>query len=64
MTKCPKPTSRWTPRDYDNIELRLDLKNVTDETYSGRGNDGIGFSRVEPLTEPGRSVALTANMRF
>ena len=54
----------WTPRDYDNIELRLDLKNVTDETYSGRGNDGVGFSRVEPLTEPGRSVALTANMRF
>ena len=54
----------WTPRDYDNLTMRLDVKNVFDKTYSGRGNDGVGFSAVEPLTEPGRTIFLSANMTF
>ncbi|MGR3322640.1 MAG: TonB-dependent receptor domain-containing protein [Pseudooceanicola sp.] len=54
----------YTPRNHDNLQIRLDVKNVFDETYSGRGNDGVGFAPVIPITEPGRSFALTASMRF
>lgn len=54
----------WTPPTYENLTIRLDVKNVFDTTYSGRGNDGVGFSAVVPVTEPGRSVLLSANMKF
>ncbi|MCO6384673.1 TonB-dependent receptor domain-containing protein [Oceanicola sp. 502str15] len=54
----------WTPRAYENLTVRLDVKNVFDTTYTGRGNDGDGFSRVVPLTEPGRTILLSANMKF
>ncbi|SIN80508.1 TonB-dependent receptor domain-containing protein [Vannielia litorea] len=54
----------WTPPAYDALTLRLDVKNVFDTTYSGRGNDGVGFSAVEPITEPGRTFLISANMKF
>jgi hemoglobin/transferrin/lactoferrin receptor protein len=54
----------YKPSAVKNLEVRFDVKNVFDETYSGRGNDGVGFSRVTPLTDPGRSFGITATMRF
>lgn len=54
----------YTPASFDALELRLDVKNLFDETYASRSSDGINFDSVVPLTEPGRTVQLTARMRF
>ncbi|MCR8550975.1 TonB-dependent receptor [Salipiger sp. P9] len=55
----------YTPRGFDNLELRLDVRNVFDQTYSSRSSDGLDFTgSVVPLTEPGRTFLVTATMRF
>lgn len=54
----------FVPRNFDNLEVRLDLRNLFDETYSSRASDGLDNGRVIPLTEPGRTVTLTAALWF
>ncbi|WP_163847404.1 TonB-dependent receptor domain-containing protein [Pseudooceanicola aestuarii] len=54
----------YTPRAYDALELRLDVRNVFDETYASRAADGLGLANVVQLNEPGRTIALTVNTRF
>ena len=54
----------YVPRRFDNLELRLDLRNLFNETYSSRSSDGLDSSRVIALTEPGRTVTLTAALWF
>ncbi|MBB94138.1 MAG: TonB-dependent receptor [Rhodobacteraceae bacterium] len=54
----------YVPRRFDNLELRLDVRNLFDETYSSRASDGLDSSRVIPLTEPGRTITLTAALWF
>lgn len=55
----------FTPSQFDNFEIRLDVRNLFDETYAARGSDGIDFSsRVIALNEPGRTIMLTASLNF
>ena len=54
----------YTPRQYDNIEVRLDVKNVFDETYTSRSASGYSNGAVSVLTEPGRTIGLTVTTRF
>lgn len=54
----------YTPRQMDNLELRLDVYNLFDETYASRSSDGVGLATVVPIYEPGRTFALTAKVRF
>lgn len=54
----------YTPRGVEGLEIRLDVDNLFDETYSSRSSDGIDFANVVPLTEPGRTFSLTARYRF
>lgn len=54
----------YTPRSVDNLELRLDVRNLFDETYASRSSDGIDSSRVIALNEPGRTIGLTARLKF
>lgn len=54
----------YTPRQYDNLEIRLDVKNVFDETYSRRSASGYGNSALTVLNEPGRTIGLTITTRF
>ncbi len=54
----------WTPESHDQLQVRLDVRNLFDETYASRSSDGIDFAGVVPLTEPGRTLSLTATMRF
>lgn len=54
----------YTPQQYQNLEVRLDLRNLFNETYSKRSSDGIDFGAVTPLTEPGRTIALTVSAKF
>lgn len=50
----------WMP----GLELRLDARNLFDETYAGRSSDGLDSTRVVPLNEPGRTIGLTAKFMF
>ena len=54
----------YTPRATDNLEIRLGVNNLFDKAYASRSSDGIDSSRVIPLNEPGRTVSLTASLRF
>lgn len=55
----------YTPPGYENVELRLDARNIFDETYSARSSDGIDLpSRIVALNEPGRTITLTASLKF
>ena len=55
----------YTPRKMSGLEVRLDVRNLFDEHYASRTSDGIGMSsRIVPVSEPGRTIALTTNLRF
>lgn len=54
----------YKPRRMENLEVRFDVRNLFDETYSARSNDGIDRASVIPLTDPGRSIGITARIRF
>lgn len=54
----------YTPRQMDNLELRLDVYNLFDKTYASRSSDGVGLANVVPINEPGRTLALTAKIKF
>jgi hemoglobin/transferrin/lactoferrin receptor protein len=54
----------YTPPSYQNVEFRLDIRNLFDETYVARSSDGNGLSNVLALEEPGRSIFLTASLKF
>lgn len=55
----------YTPPGYDNVEIRLDARNIFDETYAARSSDGIDLpSRIIALNEPGRTISLSASLRF
>jgi outer membrane receptor protein involved in Fe transport len=56
-TAC-KPTS------VEGLEVRLDVDNLFDQTYASRSADGLGLGNVVPLNEPGRTISLTASLRF
>ncbi len=55
----------YSPPGYELVELRLDARNIFDETYAARGSDGIDLpSRIVALNEPGRTVSLTASHKY
>ncbi|MBN8185422.1 hypothetical protein JF540_01850 [Salipiger thiooxidans] len=59
------PYTSDTPSSFDNLDLRLVLRNVFERTRASRSSDGLDFTgTVVPLTEPGRTVLVTAKMRF
>ncbi len=54
----------YKPEQVGGLELRLDVQNLFDETYASRSADGLGLANVVALNEPGRTLALTASLRF
>lgn len=58
--------AEYAPANMQNLRVRLDVRNLFDETYVARGNDAGGSTagRANPLTEPGRTITLTANLTF
>ncbi|MDD9733485.1 hypothetical protein PVW46_26580 [Mameliella sp. AT18] len=44
--------------------MRLDVENLFDQTYASRSADDLGFGNAVPLNEPGRTISLTASLRF
>lgn len=58
--------AEYVPPNMDNLRVRLDLRNLFDETYVARANDSAGDTtgRPIPMNEPGRTIALTATLTF
>ena len=54
--------AEFIPSNIDNLKIRLDVDNLFDSTYVARGADIS--SRAIDLTEPGRTIELTATWRF
>ncbi|WP_424927561.1 TonB-dependent receptor domain-containing protein [Amaricoccus tamworthensis] len=54
----------YVPQRFENVEFRVDARNLFDETYVARGADGTGLANVVPLNEPGRSLFVTASLKF
>ena len=54
----------YKPEEMENLEVRFDVRNFLDETYASRSADGIESVRAVPLNEPGRTLAVTAKIRF
>ncbi|KGJ02786.1 hemoglobin/transferrin/lactoferrin receptor protein [Paracoccus halophilus] len=44
--------------------LRLDIKNVFDETYADRGSYGQEYSSLIPLNEPGRNIGIRLDFKL
>ncbi|MBP2316335.1 TonB-dependent receptor [Azospirillum soli] len=49
---------------YSNLTLRVDVRNLLDETYADRATYGQEFGTVTPLYQPGRTFLLTASAKF
>ena len=56
--------AEYKPRQMQNLNLRFDVTNLLDSTFSRRSSDGIDAANVVPLTDPGRMVRLTATIKF
>jgi hemoglobin/transferrin/lactoferrin receptor protein len=57
--------AEYVPKGLDTLVLRAEINNLFDETYAARATYGQEFSgAVEPLYEPGRSLRISATMRF
>jgi len=56
--------AEYKPQRMENLSVRMDLHNIFDATYSSRSSDGLDSARVVPLTEPGRTISLTASIKF
>ncbi|MDO6591724.1 TonB-dependent receptor [Loktanella sp. D2R18] len=55
----------YNPAAMDNLTVRLDVQNLFDATYASRSSDGLDISsNVVALTEPGRTISLTASLKF
>lgn len=56
--------AEYKPRKMENLTVRLDVYNLFDTTYASRSSDGVDNSGVVAITEPGRTINLTASIKF
>lgn len=56
--------AEYEPAAFRNVTLRAEVNNLFDRAYADRATYGADFSTVVQQLEPGRSIALTADLRF
>ncbi|MGR3248707.1 MAG: TonB-dependent receptor domain-containing protein [Paracoccus sp. (in: a-proteobacteria)] len=54
----------YEPAAYRNVTLRAEVNNLFDRPYADRASYGGDYTEVVGQQEPGRSIALTAVVRF
>lgn len=54
----------YVPPSYENLTLRVEARNIFNETYTSRASYGQDFDGVAPHLEPGRSFRFNARMKF
>jgi len=56
--------AEYEPAQYDNVTLRAEVNNLFDRDYIDRASYGGDFEDVFGQKEPGRSIGLSATVRF
>ncbi|MCB4456824.1 TonB-dependent receptor plug domain-containing protein [Leisingera sp. McT4-56] len=56
--------AEYTPPAAQNVKIRLGVENLFDTSYADRATYGGDFAGFATLNEPGRTVSLTATMKF
>lgn len=56
--------AEYEPAQYDNLTLRAEVNNLFDRDYIDRASYGGDFAEVLGQKEPGRSIGLSAQVRF
>lgn len=56
--------AEYEPAAYRNLTLRAEVNSVFDRAYVDRASYGGDFTTVVGQQEPGRSIAVTASLRF
>lgn len=56
--------AEYRPPSHENLSLRLDARNLFNETYADRATYGQEFGTVTPLYQPGRAVLISASAKF
>lgn len=54
----------YIPPQLDRLTLRAEVNNLFDVDYADRATYGADYVDVEPLSEPGRTITLSAVARF
>ncbi|GGH43850.1 TonB-dependent receptor [Frigidibacter albus] len=54
----------YIPPQLDRLTLRAEVNNLFDVDYADRATYGADYLDVEPLSEPGRTITLSAVARF
>lgn len=54
----------YIPPQMDRLTLRAEVNNLFDRDYADRATYGADYSSVTPLSEPGRTLTLSAVARF
>lgn len=54
----------YVPPQLPDVTIRAEVTNLLDKRFSDRATYGADFDSISPLFEPGRTVSLTASMRF
>lgn len=56
--------AEYEPAAYPNVTLRAEVNNLFDRAYADRATYGADYSTLDQQLEPGRSIAITADLRF
>ncbi|WP_405401388.1 TonB-dependent receptor plug domain-containing protein [Paracoccus sp. Ld10] len=56
--------AEYEPAAFRNVTLRAEVNNLFDRAYADRATYGADFTSVVQQLEPGRTVAVTADLRF
>ncbi|NSY41509.1 TonB-dependent siderophore receptor [Leisingera sp. ANG59] len=56
--------AEYTPPAAQNVKIRLGVDNLFDTRYADRATYGGDFAGFTELNEPGRTITLTATMKF
>lgn len=54
----------YAPPAVEGLVIRAEVMNLLDKEYADRASYGQDYSSVEPLYEPGRTLQITAAMKF
>ncbi|MFN3274260.1 MAG: TonB-dependent receptor plug domain-containing protein [Paracoccus sp. (in: a-proteobacteria)] len=54
----------YVPPQMSDLTIRGEVANLFDKRYADRATYGADFTSIAPLNEPGRTVSVTAALRF
>ena len=56
--------AEYAPAQYENVSFRAEIGNLFDQDYIDRASYGGDYSDVFGQSEPGRTISLSASVKF